>query len=132
MTRSRYEIVAQVAKSEMAKPHIYGKADCFFLPLANVDALQNSKLVKKYSGIYTIALGAKRAMKKRGFGSLGDVLKKHLEPIAPAMAVLGDVAIVDIGGVEHGAICLGEKFLTKTKNGPSHHSLSDVKTAFRV
>lgn len=129
---SRFEAVSAVIQGEMAKPYTYGKSDCFFLALAVIDAIQGTKLRKEYSGIYTTFRGAQTAMRKRKFKSIGDLFTKHLEPIAPAMAVLGDVVVLEVNGREHSAICTGGQFLTRVEGGQSVHSLVDVKSAFRV
>ncbi|PCI03433.1 MAG: hypothetical protein COB78_10775 [Hyphomicrobiales bacterium] len=129
---SRFEAVNSVILAEMAKPYSYGCSDCFFLALAVIDRLQNTKLKKKYSGIYTTFSGAQKAMRKRKFKSIGDLFAKHLEQIAPAMARLGDVVVLEVDGKEHSAICTGGAFLTRVEGGTSIHSLADVKSAFKV
>ena len=136
-TKSRFETVTLIMESEMVMPYCYGKSDCFFLALAVIDALRGCVLQKEYAGIYTTFNGAQRAMKKRGFVSMGDLFARHLEPIAPAMAKFGDVVVLEISGpnnqmMEHSAICVGGQFITRTLGGLSSHGLGAVKSAFRV
>ncbi|MBL4767626.1 MAG: hypothetical protein JKY94_07920 [Rhodobacteraceae bacterium] len=129
---SRYDDVNDIIQAEMAVAYTYGESDCFFLALAVIDRLQKTKLKNKYSGIYTTFRGAQQAMRKRKFKSIGDLFAKHLDPIAPAMARLGDVVVLEIDGKEHSAICTGGQFLTRVAGGRSVHSLVDVKSAFKV
>jgi hypothetical protein len=132
VAKSRFDIVNDTLEKELAKPYKFGKSDCFYLSLAVIDALTKTTLRKKYLNIYTTFNGAQKAMKKRGFASIGDLFKEHLEEIAPAMAVIGDVVVLDFLGMEHSAICVGSKFVTKTQEGRSFHVLDDVKSAFKV
>lgn len=129
---SRFDIVKGVLNREFSRPYRYGSSDCFFLALAMIDALQSTELSAEYSGIYSSFTGAQRAMKIRGFASIGDLFAKHLEVIVPAKAVMGDVVVIEVLGREHSAICLGGSFVTRNKTGQSHHAIGAVKSAFKV
>jgi len=129
----RFAIVAATVQAEFAKPYVYGEADCFFLGLRMVDALDPSlRLVEHYAATYATLLGANKALRKRGFKTLADLFASHLEPCVPAEARLGDIVILQLGKMQHVGICLGNRFVTKTDAGRSDHLLGDVIAAFRV
>jgi hypothetical protein len=129
---TRFEIVAATLSAEMAKPYEYGIADCFFLGIAMIDALAGSEHRKTYSKDYRTILGAQKALRKRGHKSLVTFFETIAQPCAPAAARLGDIVILQLGSHEHVGICLGSRFVTKTDQGQSYHSLSDCIAAFRA
>lgn len=130
---SRYETMLSVLDGELAKPYMFGQSDCFFLGCRMADAFDPSRgMVDKYWRTYRTLTGAQRLLRKLGHKSLTTLLAAHLEPIAPAKALQGDLAIVVSGGGEHVAICVGERFTTKTADGPAHYRLTDCIAAFRV
>jgi hypothetical protein len=130
---SRFDTVARTLKAELAKPYVYGEADCFFLGCRMADALMPGlDLVAKYSGSYTTLLGAQRALRRRKCTSLVELFARHLEPCAPAEARLGDLVIIHVKGAEHVGICLGTRFATKTERGRTDFELADCIAAFRL
>ncbi len=130
---SRFETVQSVLVAELAKPYIYGESDCFFLGCQMADALDPSRgMVGKYRRSYRTLAGAQRALRKRGHKSLTTFFAAHLEPTAPAQAMFGDLAIVVVDGGEHVAICLGDRFTSKTASGEVNFRLPDCVAAFRL
>ncbi len=97
-----------------------------------IDALKATALRSEYADIYTSFVGAQRAMNNRGFLSIGDLFAKHLDEIAPAKAVIGDVVVIEVLGREHCAICIGGSFVSRNEAGQSNHRLNEVKAAFKV
>lgn len=133
MVETRFEIVSRTVSEEMAKPYIPGTADCFFFGLRAADALNPTlDLAKHYAGSYRSLAGAQRALRKRGHTSLTQLFATHLEPCAPAMARIGDIAVIQLEDGEHVGVCVGQKFITKTDRGPSFCELSTIKAAFRA
>jgi hypothetical protein len=56
------------------------------------------------------ALGAKKAMQERGWGSVSDMLDQLLVRIAPAQMVLGDLAVVPgDAGMDAILVCAGPR-----------------------
>lgn len=130
---SRFRTVERVVAEEMAKPYQYGVADCFFFGCRMVDALDDRQsLAATYAGSYKSLIGAQKALRKRGHKRLADLFGKHLAPTAPAMAQLGDIVIISMGGGDHVGVCVGAQFVTKTESGPSFHGLPECTAAFRV
>lgn len=130
---TRFEIAQPVIEAELAKPYIYGSADCFFFGLRIADAFDPAReMVKTYSGSYKTLMGAQKALRKRGYSSLTDLFAQHLEPCAPSSAQFGDLVILQLADGEHVGVCVGTRFITKTERGRSDHDLSAVKAAFRT
>jgi len=131
---SRFRTVESVLLEELAKPYVYGVADCFMLGCRTADALDPmAGLVDLYQGAYSTLAGAQRALRRRGCKSLAELFARHLDPCAPAEARNGDLAILRLAdGAEHVAICVGGRFVTKTERGPSWHGVTECIAAFRT
>lgn len=134
MAETRFETVARILSIELEKPYSHKPAaDCFFMGLRVVDALDPGlKLERSYRGSYTTLRGAQRALVKRGFKSLADLFAAHLVPCAPALAQVGDIAIIAMADGDHVAVCAGGQFITKTASGPVFSDLASCTAAFRV
>ncbi|TPL49082.1 hypothetical protein FJ937_16485 [Mesorhizobium sp. B2-4-4] len=130
---NRFQIIDATLKAEFAKPYVEGESDCFFLGCQMVDALDpRLGLVKLYWRAYTTLPGAQKALRKRGHKSLADLYATHLKACAPAEAQLGDVVILQLADGQHVGICLGMRFVTKTRAGRSYHSVADCVAAFET
>ncbi|MEM9677091.1 MAG: hypothetical protein AAF890_03455 [Pseudomonadota bacterium] len=133
---TRFELAHSVLVSEMAKPYRYGASDCFFLGLRMIDAAMGSNHVKTYSRRYTTLKGAHRALRKDGHSTVAELFETLCDPIAPAMAQVGDVAVVtldvDGGAADHVGIVFGSDVIIRTEQGQQRHPISSVTHAFRV
>ncbi|NMG39879.1 hypothetical protein GRZ55_11555 [Chelativorans sp. ZYF759] len=130
---TRFEIANPVIEREMTKPYRYGESDCFFLGCRVADAFDKSRrLGPDNYRAYKTLFGAQKALRKRGFSSLVDFFDAHLERIGASQCRFGDLAIMDLPDGEHVAVFTGQRFMTKTPKGRSHHDLSAVKAAFRT
>lgn len=139
---SRFEIVSAILEREFAKPygHVYSEtsSDCFFTGLANIDAVRDTDLCRKYKGRYKTLIGAQRALKREGHTSLVSFFEAILEPIAPLQAYIGDVTIVSLPVegkermAEHVGIHTGAKIWVKTEAGRQEFIPSEAIAAFRV
>lgn len=129
----RFETVRDTLAAELAKPYTYGDSDCFFLGCQMADALDPKLgLVEKYHGSYSSLRGAQTALRRRKCKSIAELFARDLEPCGPAEARLGDLVILHLeDGAEHVGICLGARFVTKTEQGRSDHTLFDCIAAFR-
>lgn len=133
MAKTRFEIAQPVIEAELAKPYVFGTADCFLLGCRVADAFDSGRaMVATYGGVYKTLAGAQRALRRRGFTSLVEFFATHLEPCAPGEAQFGDLAVLQIDLAEHVGACVGARFITKTERGRSLHDLSAVKAAFRT
>lgn len=130
---NRFRIVQATIEAELARPYVYGESDCFFLGCRMADALDDRlRLIETYWRSYSTLMGAQRALRRRGFKDLPDLYASHLPACAPAAAALGDIAVLQFQRGQHVAICLGQRFLTRTETGRSFHELGDVIAAFRT
>lgn len=129
---SRHEVVFKVVESELARPYRPCSADCLHMGLKVCDKVKKTKLLKILSGSYSSIKGSKREMVKRGYKSIADPLREHLESKPPAMLTVGDLAIVSKDGVEHVAVCMGPNFIVKGENGREVYLLNDVISGFEV
>lgn len=98
-----------------AKPFALGSNDCAKLAKYHLREMGHRTIPS--TGNYTTELGAARRIKQLGVKDLGQLLDKHLKPIAPAAMLPGDIAMMrsdpeapanDIGTL---VICLGRKVL---------------------
>lgn len=129
----RIDIVAAVLDAELAKPYLYGEADCFFLGCQTADALDPELgLTRRYWRAYSTLAGAQKALRKRGCQSIADLYARHLTRCAPAEARLGDLVIVLMDGGEHVAVCLGRRCRTKTAAGAIDVPVTAGIAAFRT
>ena len=135
---SRFKTVSGAMAGELAKPYEYGRADCFMMGCAIVDALQGTAYTSMYGGRYTTLAGAQKALRKEGCKSLATFfeVKIGLNPIPASFATIGDIAVLEVmhGGrlAEHVAIFIGTKFTTKTELGPASYGFEAVKACFKV
>lgn len=135
---ARFEIVSRVMAEELSKPYEYGVADCFLLGCRMVDALTGSDLCGAYGKSYVTSTGAQKALRKQGCKSLTNFFadKIGLEPVAPAFARIGDLAILELDHkgrkAEHVAIFNGRTFTTKTDIGSASYGFDAVKACFKV
>ena len=73
------------------RPHDWRSVDCIRMLRSHLVAMGHKRLPKLPR--YDSALGAKRALKEAGFGSVDALLDSLLPRIAPAMALPGDVLL---------------------------------------
>jgi hypothetical protein len=72
-------------------PFEWGRADCAKMLAFHLRGLGHELRLAK-AGSYRTMLGAKRALRRLGFASLGAAIDAHgLMPIAPAAALAGDL-----------------------------------------
>lgn len=103
-TRARFE----------GKPFVFGQTDC--LNLVRFLLVHMGRRGLPVPPRYSSALGARKALKAQGVDTLAELLDKHLEPIAPAEMLPGDICQVaaeagddDDGFGETLAVSLGQK-----------------------
>lgn len=88
---------ATVAKFR-GRPFQFGTCDCAKIATAHLRHMGRKVTGLAKAGTYNSALGARRALKRVGYGSLADALTGlGLLPIASAAALPGDIVIGDGG-----------------------------------
>lgn len=112
------------------QPFEWGINDCCLFAADAYQAIHGIDLAEEFRGRYSNKLGAYRALKRRGYNDVGDLLRAKLgEPKATIMPERGDLLLVDNYGQQtagiycNGAWVVGEQCLLQV-------SLSWVKIAW--
>jgi hypothetical protein len=128
----RIAIVDRVFAQEMAKPYVEGVSDCFFLGLADIDALRGTEFSSEYAGVYKTLRGSQHALRRRGHTSLTTFFPTlGLESIPAGRCAPGDIGIPVTDGVEHIAIFTGAAFRSRGPDGDLVFRLADIAAACR-
>ncbi len=108
--------LAEYLASVLHTPHVYGDHDCALHGANAVFAQTGEDHGAPFRGRYSTALGAARALKKYGEGTLEATFDGRLSSVAPALARRGDLVLADgsigvcVGGE---AVFAGEAGLTR-------------------
>ena len=107
--------------------------DCVRMLRSHLIAMGHKKVPKLPN--YNSAIGAKRALKDAGFGSIAEMLDSILPRIAPAMALPGDVLLVrGDEGFDAVTLSLGQKAFGwhEEAEGPVVLVLHEIEGAWRA
>lgn len=125
-----------VIDRHMALPFEWGVSDCLILMVENASAITGFdyfKLGGKTAWKYTTAAGAQKLMLKRGYNDVAEVIADYFPQIAPTLAQRGDLAIVDVGGVQAGGVFTSLGVMVKDEDTPVQFlPVSSVVWAFKV
>jgi hypothetical protein len=103
----RQEALRATIARFQGKPFVWGTTDCWIMTRAHLRALGERPPATPR---YRTALGAKKALKLRGFDSMADAIDSILPRISPAEMLPGDVAAVEgVEGLDALVICAGHK-----------------------
>jgi len=83
------------ALSIAATPHEYGQHDCALYVAGGLDAMYGTDIAGRFRGRYTTYRGGLRALRREGFRDHLDLLSHFARPVDPALAQIGDIAVVD-------------------------------------
>lgn len=108
-------------------PFAWGTNDCVTLAADWVEECTGVHIEREW----TDALSAMREIERRGGlrQAVSDVLG---EPIPVTLAQRGDLVLIDLGGRETMAVCVGEYALAASEMGALLHPVSDAVSAWRV
>ncbi len=136
---SRFQVVSDTLKAELAKPYSYGSTDCFFTGLAMIDALNGTSLVATYQCRYKTLVGAQKALRAEGHKSLVSFFEAIGGPrIAPLQATFGDIGVIalPVEGkkrlAEHVGVHDGRQWVVKTETGTLTFDSAQALAAFRT
>lgn len=87
----RNEALVKTQARFAGKPFRLGENDCVKLARFHLRMMGHRKLPS--TGHYSTAAGAVRALRKTGHSTLAALMDALLEPIAPAMALAGDLVM---------------------------------------
>lgn len=84
--------------------HVFGTNDCCLFGADEVEAITGEDIAAEFRGRYTTELGAVRALRRYGAGSIAATIDTKLPRVESAFARRGDLAMVnDIVGIVIGA-----------------------------
>lgn len=89
-----------------------GRDDCLTFAAACVEAVTGEQPAAGEIGRYRTALGVRRRLKARGFGSIAEALAATFPEIGPAFAGRGDLGTVGSGAGETIVVGAGPRFVT--------------------
>ena len=84
-------------------PHAYGSHDCALHGADAVRAMTGDDFGAPFRGRYNTELGAARALRKYGAGTLEATFSAHFEDVPPALARRGDLVLAQ-GSI---GVCIG-------------------------
>lgn len=117
-------------------PFEWGRYDCARMIAFHLRRLGRPVAHAK-AGSYSDALGAKRALRRLGYESMGDLMRARFEEIAPASCLLGDViefkADNPLGAL---GIALGNNavycYSEEVETGPIAGRINEALCAWRI
>jgi len=80
-------------------PFQWGRHDCALFAAGAVEAMTGEDFAAPYRGRYTTLLGGLRVLRRDGFADQAALTASLFEEIAPALAGVGDIAVVPEGDV---------------------------------
>ena len=114
-----------------AEPFAPGKHDCALAAANAVKAMTGKDFARGFRGYKTIAGGMKK-LKAAGYEDHIALAAEHFEEIPPAMAQVGDIAVVQGDGGLALAIVQGELIYVAAPGGRALVPLTSALRAFRV
>jgi hypothetical protein len=109
-----------------------GKHDCALFVAGAIEAMTGEDPAARFRGRYTTVRGGLRVIRAEGFGDHVDMVSSRLEEVAPLMAQVGDIAVVDTPrGLALGVVA-GAEILVLGLHGLGAVSLLEGKRAFKL
>lgn len=122
---------AALVAQRRACPFGWGAHDCVLWAADDVQALTGIDPAVEWRGTYETALQAERLVRQLG-GLVGIAERALGQPIAPLLARVGDVGLVDTEGRELFAVCNGTHWLAPCDRGLATLGLPSARLAWRV
>ncbi len=113
----------------------WGRQDCALgLVSGSVLAITGADLAVGYRGKYRGPAAALRILRDEGCETLADFAATKLTEIAPAMARIGDVGVIEADGPLGQAFCIVDAsgLIVMTEAGHGRRPRADMIRAFRV
>lgn len=128
----RPQLVAYLG-SVARTPFVMGQHDCALFVAGAVAAMTGIDPAAAYRGTYTTVKGGLKAVLKQGFASHEAVFAALFEPIAPAFAAVGDIAVIDRpGDIPILGIFEGERIAVAGDDGLAFIPREMATSAYRV
>jgi hypothetical protein len=121
---------AEFARGRRNRAFEWGGNDCFLFAADAVLAITGADPAGELRGAYASALQAARILRARGgMAALGGMFGTR---IAPLMANVGDVVLVDMGGRETFGVCNGTSVIGPGPAGLASCGMGIATAAWRV
>lgn len=117
------------------EPFQWGSQDCALgLACGAVEAITGVDLAKGWRSKYRTPKGAGKALKERGFETIGDAVADVLPEVHPAFARIGDLGLVKSDGDLGEALCVVDVsgLIVLTEQGHGHVPRDQMIRAFKV
>lgn len=100
----------------LAQPFAFewGTMDCALFACAAVEALTGTHPYPEFPGTYSDRIGAARALRKLGKGTLEATFGQKFEEVPPAFARRGDVVMAEMGAM---GVCVGAAAMFLAEEG---------------
>jgi hypothetical protein len=114
------------------QPYQVGVLDCALFAAGAVEAVQGTDPSAAWRGRYSTKAGGLRLLRRAGFADHIAATAAVLQPIAPAMAAAGDIAVLDVQGARSLGVVQGEVVFVLRATGLGHMPRSAMQGAFRT
>jgi len=123
----------QYLRDNLSTPFAWGTFDCCLFTAAAVEAITGTHPLPQIVGRYRTELGAARALKKYGQGTIKATLNHLFGAIKPRLQVCrGDVALVETELGDAAGIVMGGHVWVVTPNGLTALPISCIKHCWEV
>lgn len=126
-----YSSLSQYIDQTFRMPFAYGAFDCTLFAAGAVEAMTGLNLHADFLGRYTTRAGGFRALKKLGFADHVAYVASLFEEVHPAMAQIGDIAVIDTDDGQGLGIVQGSRIYV-TQPGANGLGLVDLLRASRA
>ena len=109
-----------------------GKHDCALFVAGAIAAMTGEDPAARFRGRYTTVRGGLRVLRAEGFGDHVEMVASRLEEVAPLMAQVGDIAVVDTPEGPALGIVAGADILVPGRDGLGAVSLMQGRRAFSL
>lgn len=113
-------------------PFAPGTHDCALFVAGAIHAMTGEDPAAPFRGRYTTVRGGLRVIRDAGFGDPVEMVASRLEEVAPLMAQVGDIAVVDTPEGPALGVVAGAEILVLGLDGLGAVPLVEGKRAFKL
>lgn len=125
-------ILAKAISANQNTPFVWGKKDCCLTVADIVEEFTGEDLASEFRGKYSTAIGASKALKKYGNGSLPETLDAKFNKIEPEELCRGDLALVQTSAGESLGIVFSQTVWAMSLDGLTDVPMSQVTQCWRI
>lgn len=116
-----------------ATPFAYGEHDCALFVAGAVQAMTGADPAAGVRGHYNTVKGGLKVLSEAGYRSPLEMVAGLFDPVPPALAQVGDIAILPATGAQPAmGIIVGEVIAVLRDDGLGHVPRMDAVAAYRV